>query len=299
MLTLSENIGEALQSGASHFCRCWRIDLLSGTVLGFTDHDRSLRIEDIEYVANSGMNAAELESALGMSVDNGLAMGAISSDHIRDADIDAGLFDKAKVTIWKVDWRDTSIRIQIFAGTLGEITRNDRHFEVELRGLSEPLGQMVGRSFLRTCDRLLGDDKCRVDINHPDFSVATPIVEIEDRRRVLIPMHTNYPEGWFDGGTIVWPNGLQTFVKSDVSTSQARLLDLWEELRFDTADIEQITVIAGCDKRPSTCKTKFQNFVNFRGFPHIPGEDFVTRYPDGTRVYDGRSLFEGADGGDA
>ena len=35
----------------------------------------------------------------------------------------------------------------------------------------------------------------------------------------------------------------------------------------------------GCDKRLATCRARFANAVNYRGFPHMPGNDFVTYYP--------------------
>ena len=38
-------------------------------------------------------------------------------------------------------------------------------------------------------------------------------------------------------------------------------------------------VTAGCDKRFQTCHDRFNNVLNFRGFPHIPGNDFVISYP--------------------
>jgi uncharacterized phage protein (TIGR02218 family) len=51
-------------------------------------------------------------------------------------------------------------------------------------------------------------------------------------------------------------------------------------------------VVAGCDKRFETCRTKFANHLNFRGFPHMPGNDFVVRLPrQGNAGMDGGSLF--------
>jgi uncharacterized phage protein (TIGR02218 family) len=35
----------------------------------------------------------------------------------------------------------------------------------------------------------------------------------------------------------------------------------------------------GCDKRLETCVSRFGNAVNFRGEPHLPGNDLLTRYP--------------------
>lgn len=45
----------------------------------------------------------------------------------------------------------------------------------------------------------------------------------------------------------------------------------------------------GCDKRSSTCSTRFDNLLNFRGFPAIPGEDFLTVYPAKGERHDGKS----------
>ena len=57
-----------------------------------------------------------------------------------------------------------------------------------------------------------------------------------------------------------------------------------------------IRIEAGCDKRADTCRVKFGNFLNFRGFPHIPGEDWLTSYPVSSRANQGRSLFSGREG---
>jgi uncharacterized phage protein (TIGR02218 family) len=39
------------------------------------------------------------------------------------------------------------------------------------------------------------------------------------------------------------------------------------------------TVSAGCDRRFASCRDRFANTVNFRGFPHMPGNDFALSYP--------------------
>ena len=49
-------------------------------------------------------------------------------------------------------------------------------------------------------------------------------------------------------------------------------------------------VLMKCDKRAATCQAKFDNFLNFRGFPHMPGEDWLTAYPRGGQAHDGGSL---------
>lgn len=47
----------------------------------------------------------------------------------------------------------------------------------------------------------------------------------------------------------------------------------------------------GCDRQLGTCRDRFDNVVNFRGFPHIPGSDFVLRYPRSGDDLQGGALF--------
>ena len=47
----------------------------------------------------------------------------------------------------------------------------------------------------------------------------------------------------------------------------------------------------GCDRQLSTCRDRFDNVVNFRGFPHIPGDDFVLKYPRKDDALEGGVLF--------
>jgi hypothetical protein len=45
------------------------------------------------------------------------------------------------------------------------------------------------------------------------------------------------------------------------------------------------------DGRIATCRDRFDNFANFRGFPQIPGNDFVISYPvPGQGTNDGKSF---------
>jgi len=48
----------------------------------------------------------------------------------------------------------------------------------------------------------------------------------------------------------------------------------------------------GCDRALATCRDRFSNVANFRGFPHIAGNDFGLRYPKSCAVLDGAPLFK-------
>jgi uncharacterized phage protein (TIGR02218 family) len=57
-------------------------------------------------------------------------------------------------------------------------------------------------------------------------------------------------------------------------------LELWEVMTKEVEAADAFTITAGCDKHFKTCKAKFDNSVNFRGFPHVSGIDFALAVPD-------------------
>lgn len=77
-------------------------------------------------------------------------------------------------------------------------------------------------------------------------------------------------------------------IKADHGTGQDRLVSLWDDLGLAVGD--RVRLIAGCDRLAGTCRTKFANFLNFRGFPDIPGEDWLMQAPQRSRFVDGGSL---------
>ena len=88
---------------------------------------------------------------------------------------------------------------------------------------------------------------------------------------------------WFEGGRFSVVGGaaagLVGVVKIDRSEGTQRRVELWQSLRAPIAAGDVVRIHAGCDKSASACRIKFANFLNFRGFPHIPGEDWLASYP--------------------
>jgi len=283
-----------LDTGATTLSRAWVVRRRDGVVLGFTDHDKALLVDAVTCEAASGMDASALESSTGLSVDNAQAVGALSSVGITDLDVETGKFDGAEVWHWLVNWQDTSQKILQFRGSLGEIRRGAGAFEAELRGLSEVLNRPVGRSYLRQCDRVLGDGKCGFDINAVGF-VVEAVVDVSSGRRVVeLKDISGFAEEWFLGGAVTWLTGANAgavgLVRVDETRGNVRVIELWQETHFAIENGDTLRVHAGCDKADSICRDKFSNFANFRGFPHMPGEDWSVSYPVSGGDLDGGSL---------
>lgn len=286
-------IYDHLALGVTNVCRAWSVIRRDGTSYGFTDHDRDLRFEDISFVASSGMTARALQQTTGLSVDNTEAMGALSAAAITEADLLAGRFDGAEVRCWLVNWQDVSQRVEQFRGTFGEIVRSAGSFRAELRGLTEALNQVQGRVYHRACAAVLGDRHCRVDLGLPAYSTEQ-VVLAGTGTAFSVAMLPGFAPRWFERGRLVVVSGaaagLVGVIKSDRDLDGLRVVEVWQGLGIVPAAGDRVRLEAGCDKTAGTCRTKFGNFLNFRGFPHIPGDDWLASYPIASGTNDGGSL---------
>lgn len=272
--------------------RAWALKRRDGVALGFTDHDRDLSFDGILFRAETGMTAKALMQTTGLAIDNTEAAGALSSAGLTEADILAGRYDAAELRIWDVDWSDVARRSLLFRGTLGEITRAGGAFRVEMCGLSQPLSTSGGRVFGTLCPAVLGDARCRFDLSKPGFAIDTRILTVTEAGATLgLPALASFAAGWFAQGRVTFLGGaaagLQGLVRRDLQVGGDRRIELWVAPGAVPAPGDALRIEAGCDKRFATCAKKFGNTANFRGFPHIPSEDWLTLLPQEGGANDG------------
>ena len=121
----------------------------------------------------------------------------------------------------------------------------------------------------------------------------TAVAAVEGPARIVLAEAGDFPTAWFAGGNLSWESGrnagLSGSVRQDLLADGRRVLALAAEPAFVPGPGDRIAVTAGCDRRAETCREKFANFLNFRGFPHVPGEDWVVAYPRSGKVHDGSS----------
>ncbi len=294
MRKIDPDLRAKLDGGATTLCRCWRVTRRDGRVFGFTDHDNDLSFDGTSFRASSGLNATAVQATTGFAVDNAQAVGALSDAGISDADVTAGRFDRADVEHWLVDWTRPVLSILLFVGHFGEIRRADGAFEVELRGLTETLNVTVGRTMHRGCDRRLGDGKCGFDLTKAGYVGEAEVVSLLSGSRFLASGLSAFASGWFGAGTLTWVSAENapdvSMVKLDApGDGGLRRIEIWTEPGFPIRVGDRFRIAAGCDKRLETCRDKFSNLPNFRGFPHIPGDDWVAAYPKNGDVNDGSS----------
>lgn len=283
MRSIPAELQEKLDSGATTLARCWIVTRRDGVMLGFTDHDRELVIESITCRAGTGFAASEATSRFDLSVDGSEISGAFSDDTLTEADLAAGRYDAAEVVTWLVDWSDVSLKVLIARSTLGEVRREGQAFVAELRGLADALAQDSGRLYTARCAADLGDGKCRIDLTGSAFRGSGAVTAIEGTSIVAVSGLDGFADDWFGAGRVTWTGGANAGLAIEVKQhrivgSEVRL-SLWQAMPEPLAVGDSFVVTAGCDKSFSTCRARFANTDNFRGFPQIPGNDFVVSYP--------------------
>ncbi len=284
MRTLPDGLQNHLDTGTTTMCWCWKLTTNDGRTFGFTDHDNDLSFDSLIFEAASGFTGSEVECGLGMAVDNLDVEGALSSLKLNEQDLFAGVFDNADVEIWQVNWAEPVQRILAKKGNLGEVSRNENGFSAEIRGLAHHLNQPKGRLFQRGCDTDLGGVRCGVDLDTPAYRQNGTVTTIIENSKVFVSGLEGFSDGWFSSGRLVFSSGNNLNRASEVKNFQVTAagikIELWLQMPEEILVGDSFTVTAGCDKSFDTCKAKFANAVNFQGFPHMPGNDFVAFYPN-------------------
>ena len=281
MKTLPAGMQTHLDTGATTLAWCWRLTRTDSVVLGFTDHDRTLTFDGTDFEAEAGFSAAEIAGGTDLAVDAQDATGVLTSDRITETDILDGRWDNATVEIWRVNWSEVAQRLLMRVGTVGHLRRGRVAFTAEMRSLAAQLGQTVGRVYQQGCDARLGDTRCGVNTAAAAFAGSGTVTDVLRDRAFVASGLSGFASAWFALGELTWTLGansgrLADVLLHDLSGGVVTLTLLDAPLRGVDVD-DTFTVVAGCDKRFSTCGTKFANTARFRGFPTIPGQDALIR----------------------
>lgn len=251
----------------------WKITRRDGVVMGFTDYSQSLVYDGVTYEANSGFAPTTIANKGDLSVDNMDVEGILDSSAITEDDIAAGVYDYAAVEIRAVNYADEGDGdVILLSGTLGRIATKRGKFMAEIRSISQRLSQKIGRLYLPSCDAVFGDARCGA--NAASFTESDTVASAASNRVFtaagLLPVN-----GYYTGGEVTWTGGGNVGLRMEVKAYADGEIELVLPMPQAITAGDAFDIVAGCDKRDATCRAKFNNLVNFRGFPTIPGTDAI------------------------
>lgn len=256
---------------------CWRLARRDGVALGFTTYDRDLVIGGLIYRAAPGMLPSAVQLSGGLDANSMDVSGALTSDAITEQDLAAGRWDGASVRLFTVDWEAPDGETLLLArGELGAVSIEGAGFTAELKGPAAIFERPVSELTSPECRARFGDVRCRVDL--APFTRITTISAVIDSVTVDVVSAAAAPNA-YGYGRLRWMGGDNSGLTSAILRSDGNRLTLREAAPFDVLAGVMVEIVEGCDRIFATCHDRFANAENFRGEPHLPGNDLLTRYP--------------------
>ncbi len=270
MNTITPKLLGLLNSEVTTFATCWLLKLKCGRELGFTDHDQDLIINGLTYSSASGFTPSAILSNSSLAVDNLEIEGMLDNELILKQDIISGRYDHAEVEIFLVNYEDLKAgKLHLKRGWFGEVILKNNMFMVEVRGMTQALNQNIGNLYSAKCRVKFGDEKCKVDLSNYTYTGSITQI-ISDN----IIMDTNRKEeaDFFKYGSIKLLDGANQGISKEIQGFMGvGKIMLSSSFPYLPSIGDKYEIIAGCNKCFETCYKRFNNAINFRGEPHVPG----------------------------
>lgn len=271
-------------------CQCWKITRVDGAVYRFTTHDDVVMLHGEEYTPCEGLAASAIDSSMtstGNDAGDVEVLGLLSDDVISAADVADGLFDGAKFEAWRVDWGETTeIPQRLVKGILSSSTVESASYKAQVL---TPAARLAQQPLLdvhtAACRWELGDSRCTVNL--PALTVAGAVTATATLNAVTQLHRRRFQDssrveanGYFTLGTLTWTSGDNVGRSSEVKSFVGGVTTLWSLMPHPIQLGDTYDLVPGCNKLKDTCKTKYSNYINFGGFPDVPGQDAITETPD-------------------
>lgn len=122
------------------------------------------------------------------------------------------------------------------------------------------------------------------NLNNATFAAGTLQDGTDDRFVIYIEVdEPRAVDGWFDGGGFIFESGLNEGRLVEIKTwvQETSKITLFLPTPYPVQVGDTARLYPGCFKRiTEDCIGKFNNVLNFRGEPYIPGQDDILKYPD-------------------
>lgn len=219
MKTISTDLSNHLDKEVTSLATCWRIVRKDGQEFFFTDHDQDILFEGDLYEADSSYDRTAIQNNADFSVDNLDVAGVVDSDKISETELRAGLFNRADVYMFLVNWQAPSQgALKLRRGWLGEVTLlNNGTFQSEIRGLAQALSHNFIEVFTSQCRADFCDARCKLNI--ADFQSTVGVVSSPSRDTLIIGDLSEEP---------AQPDELHRYWKLDKMTSDTTYIAMAE-----------------------------------------------------------------------
>jgi uncharacterized phage protein (TIGR02218 family) len=188
-----------------------------------------------------------------------------------------GVFDGAKITASWASWENPALgKIDVFAGTLGQISWDERGWLADVVSNMKLLERTLGWTYTATCRHKLFSTAetgkigfCGLD---PASYTFTGSVSAVSTPKWKFSTSLTQADAYFSAAVLTWTSGNNAGLSCTVKSQIGGVLDLFVPTAFTIQAGDTFSIQAGCDKTAETCASKFSNLNNFGGFPHIQSD---------------------------
>jgi uncharacterized phage protein (TIGR02218 family) len=124
------------------------------------------------------------------------------------------------------------------------------------------------------CRAELGDRRCRVDL-----AGRTRFARVLTAKGTVLTLDAVEPApNAYGFGRLRWFDGGNAGLAVAIAVSEGATVTLRDAPFAATEAGALVEIVQGCDRTFATCRDRFANAANFRGEPHLPGNDLLSRY---------------------
>ena len=285
---ISANLLSHIAQPTSSLTACMSITRTDTTVIRFTSHNRDVVRSEGTYQSAAGVITTAVKVDAALTVPNMEAMGHLASAGLNAGDIRNGLYDHAMVEVFLCNWADPdSGKIQLPGAYVGRISLKDqREFEIEIRGLMQALQNRIGRTIDAQCRHELFDSMCGLTKATHKTSALSVAAVVNNRKFTVAT--ASKPANYFTAGEVEWKTGVNTGRRMEVAVYTVDTPnDTWElfhPMPETISPADTFDAFAGCNKTRDDCRNKFVaevangNVENYGGSPDAPGPDEALKF---------------------
>lgn len=256
----------------------WLITRIDGVQLGFTDWTNDIRTGGVTYQSSPGGSRSAAQQRVDLAVPSMEVTSIIAE--VSDEDIRAGKYDGATCRIFvavPTDKDFLTYGVIVLPGAyIGQVKTEDGVYVAEIRGLTYALSQSFVEVYTPTCRADFCDARCK--LSAATFSVATTIAVVGSQQ-VFQPTAIPFspPGTGLQFGVCNFTSGKNKGFSIEISAWDTVSATLYLPAPFPMTAGDTVTLLNGCNKTLSNC-TQYNNVINFRGEPAIPGMNFLFDY---------------------
>lgn len=288
--------------GTRTTCLLMRVFTKTNVLLGFTDLDVGVTYDPAAYDphgtgdawgsavhrSDNGFMPKRIQTTADLSVDNTDLQGWISDTGITEAQIRAGLFDKARVRVYRVNYMSLGHGHELcFTGTLGQTKFSRNGWTTEFRSFMQQVRQQMSYLYSLSCKKQFGSKPFGTGGEQPEeefpcgkdwvwvpYTVTSVDVNEPERKFTASAM----VEGaeWYEPGVLRATSGSNTGAEMEVEAfDSGGVITGMLPLPYPATVGMTFLIRQDCNKigRLGDCKVKHNNYPKFGGEEDIPVAD--------------------------